>query len=149
MWYDTEIDEDGVFQLGRAGVVVPYQMLTDNGDLLYAPEDDECYLRKSDAPPMPIEHPTGSIVEYKEGKVGNWRRGTVVEACTDWAERGGRIAPYTIQDDDDEKIHRCWGPKHFIRRAQLRFKIGGRIELPRRGPGTVNTELDNALSAGG
>mmetsp|Transcript_9399 Transcript_9399/g.13865 ORF Transcript_9399/g.13865 Transcript_9399/m.13865 type:complete len:557 (+) Transcript_9399:207-1877(+) len=137
LWYDTEIDEDGVFQLGKPGLVVPYQILMDDGNLVFAPEDHDGYIRQSDAPPMPIEHPTGSIVEYKEDKMGSWRRGTVIASCADWADKG--TAPYTI-NDDDEKSCDFWGPKHFIRRAKLRFKIGDRIEMMNSGdyvPGTV------------
>ena len=137
LWYDTEIDEDGVFQLGKPGLVVPYQILMDDGNLVFAPEDHDGYIRQSDAPPMHIEHPTGSIVEYKEDKMGSWRRGTVIASCADWADKG--TAPYTI-NDDDEKSCDFWGPKHFIRRAKLRFKIGDRIEMMNSGdyvPGTV------------
>jgi len=139
LWYDTEIDEDGVFQLGKPGLVVPYQILMDDGNLVFAPEDHDGYIRQSDAPPMPLEHPAGSRIEYKRGKMEDWRLGTVIAACADWADRG--TAPYTIRDGDEDSCD-FWGPKHFIRRAKLRFKIGDRIGMKMMNsgdyvPGTV------------
>jgi len=137
LWYDTEIDEDGVFQLDKPGLVVPYQILMDDGNLVFAPEDHDGYIRQSDAPPMPIEHPAGSLIEYKRGKMEDWQLGTVIAACADWADRG--TAPYTINDDNENSCD-FWGPKHFIRRAKLQFKICDRIEFMKSGdyvPGTV------------
>jgi hypothetical protein len=47
-------------------------MPMDSADLLFAPYDDDYYIRESDAPPMPIEHHMFLRVEVKKCKYEDW-----------------------------------------------------------------------------
>ncbi len=134
LWYDTDFADY---------LIVPYQILLDDGDLVFAPEDDDYFIRKSDSPPFEIEHHEGCHIECMLAHRSEadrldtmwgdkkWRRGTVVSTDKEWA--ANRWYPYTIKFDDEEEIRNFIGPAAMIRRAPLRFKLGDRVELL-RGP---------------
>ena len=62
----------------------------------------------------------------------------MVLARNDWVENYS--SPYCIKFDDDEEFHSFWGPKQIIQRAELRFKVGDRVERACKDdylPGTI------------
>lgn len=134
LWYNTEIAEENRWH----DLVVPYQILLDNGGLVYAPEDEDYYIQKSVSPPIQIEHPRGCEIECMLGHRSSgtmwgdkWRRGVVIATDKEWA--ANRKFPYTIMFDDEDEVRNFIGPAAMIRRAPLRFKVGDRVELL-RGP---------------
>lgn len=103
----------------------------DSGDLLFAPCDNDDWIRESDSTPMPIEYHQLCPVEVKlNHHYPEWRLGVVIQAKESWAEENS--APYYIKLVDDGKYNSqvlpFYGPKKCIRKAELRFQIGDRVD---------------------
>ena len=107
-------------------------MITDSGDLVYAPYDHDYWIRASDSPPMTIEYHELCPVEFKLNYEHNpeWRLGVVMKARESWVEENP--APYSIKVLDDGEfcgqLRPFFGPKQYIRKAELRFKRGDRVD---------------------
>jgi hypothetical protein len=116
--------------------IAPYQILMDSGacvlmsSLTSSYDIKESIIRKLDSPSMPVEYQKRQPVDVKLSKDGEWRRGHVLKANKDWTEQ--EEPPYIIQLDNDNdgnlRATRFYGPAQFIRKAELRFKVGARVQ---------------------
>lgn len=130
---------------------VPYQVLLDTGNFIYAPMDDDDCIKKSTASSVPLRFDVGDWVKCKVE--GGWEPGMI--ANTEYREEGlygGRLVPYEIKLDMGDYVYAPCDNDMFIRK-QLRFKAGDRVNCFTDDgwmPGTVTeTELDDDFEDNG
>ena len=127
LWYrDDDTFEDGY--------VVPYQVLLDDGDLIFAPTDEEYCIRKTNQKQKkPLRFDVGDMVECKVE--GGWISGMV--ASTHYRERdfklSDRTVPYQVKLTEaayaGEYVYAPMDNDLYIRRGikPRRFKANDRV----------------------
>ena len=68
------------------------------------------------------------VNKYCSCCTAKWQSGYIVRYNKDWAEK--QDTPYHVRVHDDGKIYKFFGTEQFIRRANLRFKVGDAVEVP-------------------
>mmetsp|Transcript_24111 Transcript_24111/g.43433 ORF Transcript_24111/g.43433 Transcript_24111/m.43433 type:complete len:600 (-) Transcript_24111:720-2519(-) len=117
-WYTEE-----EFENGHA---VPYQVLLDTGDFIYAPLDDDDCIKRSTAPPVPLRFDVGDRVTCKVEE--GWTPGMVINTqYRDEGVHGGRIVPYEIKLDMGDIVYAPCDNDLFVKK-KLRFEVGDRVE---------------------
>lgn len=117
----------------------PYQIRVDDGDVVYAPfDDDSCIRYSTSTPETPLRFNVGDRVECMVGLDDNdeeiWTTGTVLQQ---WYYRededcGGYVVPYEIQLDDGDLVSAPEDLDTCIRASivppvPLRFNEGDRV----------------------
>jgi hypothetical protein len=122
------------------GHAVPYQVRLDDGDLVFAPIDDEHCIRRSSTPEMPLRFRGGDRVECRMD--GGWVPGTVLRARY-WED--GFFRPYQIRVDAGDVVYAPMDDDSCVRRASpetpLRFGLGDRVDCMLEGRWVTGTVL--------
>ena len=137
----------------------PYGIRLDNGEVVYAPVDEDTTIKKSLDARKFYDFKIGTRVEYLRN--GNWTSGTILRCDLDWVNVDPlEGSPYSIRFDGEDNTLYLWGARDFFREIQsdtncvnselftlsnelktLRFNVGQRVECcigdDRWLPGTI------------
>ena len=106
----------------------PYGIRLDNGEVVYAPVDEDTTIKKSLDARKFNDFKIGTRVEYLRN--GNWTSGTILRCDLDWVNVDPlEGSPYSIRFDGEDNTLYLWGPRDSFREIQSATSCVNNSEL--------------------